>query len=113
MPITAQNELMRRIPHRDPADVPVTELMYALSDPARARIVGLLARARTPLTCGEISAGRPKSTMSHHFRILREAGVIETEVQGKEHLNRLRREELEERYPGLISPLLKALRDED
>lgn len=87
-----------------------TDVMHALSDPARIGIVEQLARARRPLTCGEITGDRPKSSMSHHFRILREAGLIETQIEGKEHYNRLREPEMERRFPGLLSSLLRAMR---
>jgi DNA-binding transcriptional ArsR family regulator len=104
------NPTVRAIRHPDPEQVRLTDVMHALSDPARIRIVELLARARRPLTCGEITGERPKSSMSHHFRILREAGLIETEIDGKEHFNRLREPEMERRFPGLLSALLRAMR---
>lgn len=101
---------MREVRHPDPEQVRFVDVMHALSDQARIRIVEQLAAARRPLTCGEITGDRPKSSMSHHFRILREAGLIETRVQGKEHFNRLRESELERRFPGLLSSLVRAMR---
>jgi DNA-binding transcriptional ArsR family regulator len=58
-------------------------------------------------TCGELEFGRPKSSMSHHFRILREAGLVHTQTAGTSHLNTLRREELDARFPGLLGAVLK------
>lgn len=81
--------------------------MRALADPVRVEIVGKLARAKRPLTCAEIRCDRPKSSMSHHFRILRDCGVIETRVTGKEHFNLLRGKELEQRFPGLARVLFR------
>ena len=104
------NRVMRPVRHPDPSHVQFTEVMHALSDPARVSIVEQLARARRPLTCAEVTGDRPKSSMSHHFRILREAGIIETRVEGKEHFNRLRESELELRFPGLLPSLVRAIR---
>ena len=60
-------------------------------------------------SCSALSAGRPKSSMSHHFRVLRDAGLVRIRVQGTAHANALRRAELNERFPGLIDALLGAL----
>lgn len=101
---------MRAVRHPDPDQVQFTDVMHALSDPARVDIVEQLARARRPLTCAEVTGTRPKSSMSHHFRILREAGLIETRVDGKEHFNRLREQEMERRFPGLLTSLVRTIR---
>ena len=61
------------------------------------------------MTCGELNCDRPKSSMSHHFKILRDAGIIETRIEGKEHLNSLRSAELEKIFPGLLKSILKVL----
>ncbi|OXC78833.1 Transcriptional regulator, ArsR family [Caballeronia sordidicola] len=60
----------------------------------------------TEATCGELDGGRPKSSMSHHFRILREAGLVQTRVAGTVHQNTLRRAELDSRFPGLMDAIL-------
>jgi DNA-binding transcriptional ArsR family regulator len=99
---------MRQIRHPRLDQVELTDVMYALSDPARVEIVRRLAGASSPLTCSALDLDRPKSSMSHHFKILREAGVILTEVAGKEHFNRLRAAELEKRFPGLLRAVLRA-----
>lgn len=88
--------------------IQLTDVLYALSDPLRLAIVRCLAEGR-PLTCGQITLDRPKSSMSHHFKILREAGVIETRVEGKEHFNTLRLAELDRKFPGLMRTLLRAM----
>ena len=82
--------------------------MYALADPTRLEIVLMLAQAGKKLTCGEINLNRPKSSMSHHFKILRSAGLVETLIEGTEHMNSLRLEEVEAKYPGVLSAVLKA-----
>ncbi len=96
-----------------PDQFELTGVMYALSDPTRLAIVGQLASSRgRPLSCTALLADRPKSSMSHHFKILRQAGVIETTAEGKEHLNRLRIGDLEARFPGLMKTVLRAIRTE-
>lgn len=102
-------------PHKHPkvSDIEFTDLMHALSDPARVDIVRKLDASKSQvLTCGELLGNRPKSSMSHHFKILRDSGIILTTIYGKEHQNRLRTAELDQRFPGLMKALLKALRSE-
>ena len=92
------------------ADLELSRVMYALSDPTRLEIVRGLAGVRgAGLSCCALLGERPKSSMSHHFKILRQAGVIETRPEGKEHINRLRRAELESRFPGLLRSVTRAL----
>jgi len=100
---------MRPIQHPTLDQIELTDLMHALSDPARVEIVRCLARERRPMTCNEITADRPKSSMSHHFKILRSAGLIETQIRGKEHFNSLRTQELERKFPGLLKTLLRLM----
>jgi DNA-binding transcriptional ArsR family regulator len=100
---------MRQIKHPALDQIELTDLMHALSDPARIEIVRCLARERRPLTCNEIDLDRPKSSMSHHFKILRGAGLIRTEARGNEHYNTLRTAELEHKFPGLVKTLLKLI----
>jgi DNA-binding transcriptional ArsR family regulator len=100
---------MRKPRHPSVEQLALTDLMYALADPARVEIVRKLAAAGRPMSCWELDLDRPKSSMSHHFKILRETGLIETVVVGKEHLNSLRLAELGKRFPGLLKSLLKAI----
>jgi len=83
--------------------------MYALSDPTRLEIVGQLASAGRKMTCGEFDLNRPKSSMSHHFKILRAAGIVETLIEGTEHMNALRVAEIEQKFPGVLQSVLTAL----
>lgn len=101
---------MRPIKHPSRKQLTLTALLYALSDPTRMGIVQALASAPGPgLPCSALLGERPKSSMSHHFKILREAGVIETTVEGTEHLNRLRTADVEDRFPGVLKSILRAL----
>ncbi len=89
--------------------VELTDIMYALSDPTRLEIVARLANAGRKLTCGELDLNRPKSSMSHHFKILRAAGLVETLIEGTEHMNALRVAEIEQKFPGVLQSVLRAL----
>ena len=88
--------------------VRLEQVFHALSDPVRLDIVRRLA-ATAEASCHALNAGRPKSSMSHHFRVLRESGLVRTRTQGTAHANTLRRAELDERFPGLIDSLLAAM----
>lgn len=90
------------------AEIKLKRVMHALSDPERLRIVRTLARG-DEITCGALLADRPKSSMSHHFKILREAGLLRTRVEGKDHHNALRLEELNTRFPGLLDSVVRAI----
>jgi DNA-binding transcriptional ArsR family regulator len=96
---------MRAYTHPNPEDLVLERLLYALSDPVRMQIVRTLADV-TEATCGELDGGRPKSSMSHHFRVLRDAGLVHTRNVGTTHMNSLRSEELEGRFPGLLQSIL-------
>lgn len=94
-------------PYKHPAAEQLTleRIFYALSDPTRLEIVRHLARVEMA-TCGELDGGRPKSSMSHHFRTLREAGLVHTHAEGTIHQNTLRRKDLDARFPGLLDAIL-------
>jgi DNA-binding transcriptional ArsR family regulator len=91
------------LPHPDIADVALTDVLFALSDPARLQIVRDLADGPLEMAqCGATNPALPKSTKSHLMKVLREAGVIRNEPQGRQRLVSLRREELDASFPGLI-----------
>lgn len=82
-------------------------VLHALSDPVRLAIVVQLEREGES-SCAALDGGRPKSSMSHHFRVLREAGVVRTTVQGVTHMNRLCREPLDAAFPGVLDSIIAA-----
>lgn len=92
------------------AAIELTSVMHALSDDARLAVVCELA-CGGERPCGSFDLGVSKATASHHFRVLREAGITETRVDGKRRLLSLRREDLEARFPGLLSAVLQAAGD--
>src|SRR4051794_13302647 len=94
-------------------DEPATEqltlaaVMAALSDPVRVAIVRELA-ARGESTCGTFELGVSKATRSHHFKVLREAGLTLTRAEGTHRYVTLRREDVDARFPGLLGAVLSA-----
>jgi len=103
---------VRGFQHPNIDEVALEHIFQALSDPVRIEIVRQLA-SMPEASCNALNGGRPKSSMSHHFRVLRETGLIRTRTQGTAHANALRRAELDQRFPGLIDALLKAMAAED
>ncbi|MBB4981354.1 MULTISPECIES: ArsR/SmtB family transcription factor [Streptomyces] len=89
-------------PHPDMRDIGLQQVLEALVDPVRRRIVAELYAAREDLSCGTIDLPVSKSTATHHFHVLREAGLIRQHYAGTSRMNALRREEFEERFPGLL-----------
>ena len=83
-------------------------MLHALSDPVRLMIVAELARGECEHTCGSFELPVTKSTCTHHFKVLREAGLIQQRQQGTTRLNKLRRADLETRFPGLLATILTA-----
>ena len=98
---------MRSYSHPDLKHVTVEHALHALSDPVRLEIVRQLDR-EGEASCAALDGGRPKSSMSHHFRVLRAAGLVHTRIAGVQHMNTLRRDEMDARFPGLLAAVLRA-----
>ena len=98
---------MKTIVQPAAADISLPAVMGALSDPVRVAIVKILA-ADGERMCGTMELGVSKATRSHHLRVLREAGVTHTRVEGTRRYTSLRRDALDERFPGLLDALLSA-----
>jgi DNA-binding transcriptional ArsR family regulator len=96
--------------HPATGEIELAGVLQALSDPVRLRIIVALA-AGDELSCKAIDLPVVKSTCTHHFRVLREAGVIRQRHEGTSRLNSLRRDDLDTRFPGLLDAVLGALRD--
>lgn len=96
---------MRPYKHPDADELLLERVLYALSDSIRLDIVRHLANVASA-TCGELDGGRPKSTVSHHFKVLRESGLVFTANTGTSHVNTLRRDVIERRFPGLLDAIL-------
>jgi DNA-binding transcriptional ArsR family regulator len=98
---------MRTLHHPRIDEIALPDVLHALSDPVRLEVVRALAD-REEQSCSSVEASVSKSTLSHHFKVLREAGVTHTRVNGTHRLVSIRRDELEERFPGLLDSVLGA-----
>jgi DNA-binding transcriptional ArsR family regulator len=104
---------MAALPHPAMEDVGLTTVLQALSDPVRLRLVALLLEGDTRSCAPEFwDVEVHKSTLSHHYKVLREAGLTLTHVHGRTRSVELRRAELEERFPGLLTFLSAAVERE-
>ena len=103
---------MRTLAHPDRGELQLDTVLSALSDPVRRQIVGQLADGPGGQACSAFQLPVSKSTSTHHFRVLREAGVIEQHYRGTAILNSLRATDLEARFPGLLQAVLQAARHE-
>lgn len=92
--------------HPATEDLELTAVLHALSDPQRLSIVRALATVGEPRRCGAFGLTVTKSTLTHHFRVLRRAGVIAQQEDGTAKLNSLRRVDLDARFPGLLDAVL-------
>jgi DNA-binding transcriptional ArsR family regulator len=88
------------------------DVLHALSDPIRLAIVVGLARSGGERRCGSFPVEVSKSTLTHHFRVLREAGVITQRQDGTARLSQLRTDDLDSRFPGLIGAIVASAGDE-
>jgi DNA-binding transcriptional ArsR family regulator len=93
--------------HPDREQITLAGVLYALGDPVRLDIVRQLA-AHGEQNCSDFDFAIARSTMSHHFKILRESGVVFSRKEGTQHLNSLRLQELDELFPGLLTAVLQA-----
>lgn len=98
---------VRTLRHPARKDINLPGVLYALSDPIRLDIVKKLA-ANGAQACGSLNLPISKSTATHHFRVLREAGLISMEPAGARYLNSLRQGDLDARFPGLLDAILTA-----
>jgi DNA-binding transcriptional ArsR family regulator len=104
---------MMRFTHPNLNDVPLASVLHALSDPTRLAIVRRLDQdfggTGEGLACNcAVPEELPRATMSNHFTTLRSAGLIESRKQGTMVINRLRRDEIDRRFPGLLEAVLSA-----
>ncbi len=95
------------VTHPRTKEIELAKVLHALSDPVRLQLVRMLA-AEGDLTCGALCLGRPKSSMSHHFKTMIDAGLLRVDVAGNVHRNNLRLADLESRFPGLMTAVLAA-----
>ncbi|MGV4926479.1 ArsR family transcriptional regulator [Streptomyces sp. BHT-5-2] len=95
--------------HTHPDDVPLLTALSALADPVRMQLIRELAgHPDWALSCSNFDVPVGRAAKSHHFSVLRDAGLVEQRDQGPKRLNRLRREEFDARFPGLLDLTLRA-----
>jgi DNA-binding transcriptional ArsR family regulator len=105
--MTVQSQRARGLHHTDPCDVTLQDALHALVDPVRRQILRTLAgEPDFARACGTFDLPVSKATASHHFAVLRAAGLLEQADQGPRRLNRLRRAEFDARFPGLLALVL-------
>ena len=88
-------------------EMSLAPVLAALSDPVRLEIVCTLANG-SELSCGSLGPAVAKSTLTHHLRVLREAGVITHRRVGTSKMTCLRRKDLDDRFPGLLDSIVTA-----
>jgi len=98
----------RILAHPAREDIRLETVLHALSDPVRLRVVRELAAAEDELTCSWFDLPVTKSTSTHHFRVLRESGIVRQTYRGTAKMNGLRRDDLDELFPGLLDRVLEA-----
>ena len=97
--------------HPTPEQIELPTVLDCLSDPTRLAIVYNLAKhdqAANELRCGDFNAFSGKSNLAYHFARLREAGLVQTRIVGTTRYMKLRRKDLDARFPGLIDAIIKS-----
>ncbi|MFF2341177.1 ArsR/SmtB family transcription factor [Bacillus mycoides] len=98
---------MRKLFHPETNEIRLTTVLDALSDQIRIQIVREIAKIGEQ-SCGNVNIPIPKSTLSHHYKVLRESGITYTRVEGTQRFNSLRTDDLNKRFPGLLDAILQA-----
>lgn len=99
---------MRALHHPPIESVELETVLRALADPVRLRMIGQLADPGGSV-CGGFDVPVSMSTLSHHLKVLREAGLLRVIPEGSFRRHQLRLEDMEERFPGLLSSVLRAM----
>ena len=96
------------LPHPERSEIQLTDVLFALSDPERLAIARQLADGPLDMaSCHATDPNLPKSTKSHFMKVLREAGVIRNEPNGRRRMLTLRRDDLDTLFPGLLDSVLR------
>ncbi|MGV9558367.1 ArsR/SmtB family transcription factor [Streptomyces sp. NPDC003522] len=111
--MTAPAVSSRALPHPAREEIRLETVLHALSDRMRLRIVRELAAGGDELSCSHFDLPVTKSTTTHHFRVLREAGVLRQVYRGTAKMNGLRKDDLDDLFPGLLDAVLDAADRED
>lgn len=103
------SELPAALPQPDLGEVRLEQVMSVLGEPIRLTILQKLLEYSDEWDhpCAWFGFDRPKSTLTHHYKVLREAGLITQRQYGLERRSRVRVDEIGDRFPGLIELLLE------
>lgn len=104
----SHNGCVRSFVHPSPSEVTIDQVLTALADPMRRSIVRQLTGEHPVLACSAFDLPIGSSTRTHHFRVLREAGVIMQRYEGNAILNSLRVDVMDSRFPGLLAAITSA-----
>lgn len=100
----------RTLPEPTADSFDLTVILGALADPGRRALMTALYRAEEPIDCAVLveraDLGLSNPTISHHYRVLREAGLTRTTAEGRKRIVRVRRDDMEARFPGLLQAVL-------
>lgn len=99
---------MRELFHPNTEQLCLSTVLNALADPIRLQIIRNLAN-QCETTCASCNIDLPKSALSHHFKVLRESGLINVRIEGKQRFLSIRYDELEQRFPGLLNTVIKCI----
>jgi DNA-binding transcriptional ArsR family regulator len=99
---------LRELFHPTPNQFCLSSVLNALGDPTRLQIIKNLS-GQGESTCACCNIDLPKSALSHHFKVLREAGLINVRIEGKQRFLSIRYQDLEKRFPGLLRSILGSI----
>ncbi|MFF0223143.1 ArsR/SmtB family transcription factor [Streptomyces sp. NPDC004629] len=106
--MTSTSVTSRELEHPGRDEIRLEGVLHALSDPLRLQIVRELAAVDDEMSCSQFDLPVTKSTTTHHFRVLRESGVIRQVYRGTAKMNGLRNGDLDALFPGLLDSVLAA-----
>ncbi|GAA4545857.1 ArsR/SmtB family transcription factor [Pseudonocardia xishanensis] len=102
----------QRLPEPAVESIELTAVLSALADPTRRALMGALHRSDGPRDCAtldrSVASGLSAPTLSHHYKVLRESGLTRTVAEGRSRIISVRRDDMEERFPGLLAAVLGA-----
>ncbi len=99
---------MRELFHPTAEQMCLSTVLNALGDPIRLQIIKNLAN-QEETTCACCNIDLTKSALSHHFKVLRESGIINVRIEGKQRFMSLRYNELDARFPGLLESVIRSI----
>ncbi|KUN95662.1 ArsR/SmtB family transcription factor [Streptomyces caeruleatus] len=106
--MTARTTVERITDHPDAQDITLQGVLEAIADPVRRSIVRQIANAPGDMACGTFDISVTRSTGTHHFRVLRQSGIIRQYYAGTSKMNMLRRDDLDRAFPGLLDAIVEA-----